>query len=156
MTGNVAKNDKWIPQYFIMFFVGLAIVDGIFVWLATSTHTGVVTEHAYQKGLAYNDTVDAAESQEQLGWKGTIEYEAGKTTLTLIDSYGHFISDAEVQAHFFRPTQAGYDFSIPLPTEAEGKYGASVELPLKGQWDIRITAKWKQQYYQQHKRILVK
>ena len=66
------KNDKWIPWYFVLFFATIAICDAVFVGLALSTHRGLVTEHAYQKGLEYNHTIAAAEQQDGLNWQGRI------------------------------------------------------------------------------------
>ena len=67
MYSDMAKRDRIIPLYFVAFFVFIAIMDGIFVYLATTTHSGVVTENAYQKGLNYNQYITAYDQQEMLG-----------------------------------------------------------------------------------------
>jgi len=64
MHNKESFRDRIIPLYFVAFFVVIAIFDGIFVYLATSTHSGVVTENAYQKGLNYNQYIDAYNQQE--------------------------------------------------------------------------------------------
>jgi len=61
----MSLKDKLIPWYFVIFFLVLFIVDGIFVYLATSTHTGVVTENAYEKGLRYNEVIERARAAEK-------------------------------------------------------------------------------------------
>ena len=82
MQSGPRKSDKWIPWYFVAFFVVLAILDGIFVTIAATTHTGVITENAYQKGLDYNEVVAASEEQDEIGWVGNIGFE--KSTVTFI------------------------------------------------------------------------
>lgn len=156
MDKSIQQANKRIPRYFIAFFVILAIVDGIFVTVATSTHRGVVTEQSYKKGLAYNKTVAAAESQEALGWNSHIHYDEDTIRFSLTDHLGNSIQDAQVRAHILRPTQDGYDFSILLTEKQAGHYSNNIQFPMKGQWDIKVTVLWNKQPYQQSKRIIVK
>lgn len=154
--GTLKDSGRMIPWYFVGFFVVLAIMDGIFVYLATSTHTGVVTEEAYKKGLNYNDTVAAARTQAALGWNGTIEYTEDRRVLfTLQDASGAPLTGAQVVAEFSRPTHNKQDFSIPLQQVDAGNYAAPVEFPLIGLWDARVFVEWNQQQYQQGKRLVV-
>ncbi|MGE0754327.1 MAG: FixH family protein [Alphaproteobacteria bacterium] len=152
---GMQPRDKWIPWYFVVFFLLLFILDGIFVYLALSSHRGVVTEQAYQKGLQYNETVEAANQQAALGWQGAITHENGAVLFALRDAQETPISKARVTAYFSRPTQAGSDFSLTLDSLQKGLYGKTVSFPVKGQWDVKIVATWNQQQYQQRRRILV-
>ena len=152
--GTVGRFDKWIPWYFVAFFVVLAILDGIFVFVATSTHTGVVTENAYQKGLNYNDTIEAARAQESLGWSAAVAYANGTLSLNLNDDAGLAIEGAAVEAFFFRPTQDGLDFSAPLLAIGNGHYANQV-IASEGQWDVRVYVTWQQKHFQMTQRIVV-
>jgi nitrogen fixation protein FixH len=152
----IRKSDKYIPWYFVAFFVVLAILDGIFVYIATSTHTGVVTDNAYKKGLEYNQTIELVESQEKLGWKADIEFMQPHLVFYLKDKTDIEIKNAEVMAYISRVTQDGYDFKINLPYKENGQYSKNINFPLKGQWDISVVVKWNQQQYQKSKRIIVK
>lgn len=156
MQRMAKKSDKYIPLYFVAFFAVIFVVDGIFVYMATSTHRGVVTDRAYQKGVDYNHTVAAEKSQRLLGWQGQIKLNDKALHFTLHDANDAPISDARVDVHLFRPTQAGMDRTIPLEAMGDGSYNTTLDLPLKGQWDARISATWKQQSYQIHKRIVLK
>lgn len=149
-------SDKWIPWYFVAFFVVIAIVDGIFVTVAVSTHTGVIVENAYQKGLDYNQSIAAVEKQEQLGWQGNIALVGSTLSFYLTDKQNHAIDEAMVTAYFSRVMNAGDDFSVKLPHSANGVYNDNISFPFKGQWDVRIAAQWNQQHYQQSKRITVR
>jgi nitrogen fixation protein FixH len=156
MERTIKKSDKWIPWYFVAFFVALAILDGIFVFIATSTHRGVITEKSYQKGLEYNKVVAASEKQETLGWNGSIILVNNTILFELKDNNDAILTDADVTAYFTRTTQAGYDFSVPLAFTGEGIYSKDVNFPLKGLWDVRILATWNQQQYQKSKQIVVR
>ncbi|MEM7197973.1 MAG: FixH family protein, partial [Pseudomonadota bacterium] len=145
-----------IPWYFVAFFVVVVILDAIFVTIATSTHRGVVTELAYEKGLAYNTTIAAFDAQERLGWQADIRYIQPQVRFTLFDASGAPIDGARVVAHFTRVTQAGHDFHTPLVARGAGVYNGDVILPLSGQWRIGVSVKWKQQHYQKSKLIVTK
>jgi nitrogen fixation protein FixH len=154
---GMTKRDRLIPWYIVAFFVVVAILDGIFVYLATSTHTGVVTERAYDKGIAYNETVAAAEAQQALGWQGEITLAADRTlTFSLVDADGQPLSGATVKAEFMRPTQAGMDFTVELTEDAAGLYGAAVDFPVEGLWDVRVFALEGERDFQHHQRLVVK
>lgn len=155
-ASGMKPGDKWIPWYFVAFFVVVAIVNAIFVTEAISTFRGVVTEHPYQEGLAYNQVVADVTAQEALGWKGVIKQDGDTLSFTFHDKKGMAITQAKVKADFVRTTQVGYDFSVPLHAKEGGVYQAKVHFPLKGQWHVRIIAQWNQQPYQQTKLIMVK
>ena len=155
LTGKPRKSDKYIPWYFVAFFAALFIWDGIFVYTATSTHTGVVVDNTYNRGLNYNETVAAADAQASLNWHSVITFSPdGILSFNLEDSDGTAIRGASVKAQFFRPTQAGQDFVVGLQEASSGTYQTSIRTT-PGQWEVRIFAKWKQQRYQKSKRIIV-
>lgn len=59
------KDGRRVLFYLIGFFVIFASVDAYFVYKAFSTHTGVVVENAYEKGLNYNDIIEEAKKRKQ-------------------------------------------------------------------------------------------
>lgn len=151
---NKPKKSR-IPYYFVAFFVLLAIVDGIFVYIATSTHRGVVTDHAYQKGLDYNKTIAASDKQDLLGWSGNIEFDGKFLTFSLLDESSEPINNAKVTAYLSRATQAGHDFEVSLINNGNNIYSNKIIFPLKGQWDIVVLAVFENEQYQKSKKILV-
>ena len=154
--------DRWIPWMIVGFFAVFMLLDAVFVYLAMSSHRGVVTEKAYEKGLAYNETVAAADAQQALGWQGEIAV-AGRSGVEepatigfiLRDAKGALRSGAEVQAKLIRPTQAGYDRVLLLEETEPGHYIGNVHIPLAGQWDIRVAATWQGRQYQQRRRVVI-
>ena len=67
--------DGWIPMIFVGGFLVIAAVNGVMIWLAVDTFTGIATERHYEKGLAYNQALAAAEVQAALGWTAETAFE---------------------------------------------------------------------------------
>jgi nitrogen fixation protein FixH len=139
-----AGRDGWIPWAFVAFFGVVLAANGAMIWIAFATWTGLETEGAYQKGLAYNRTLAATRAQEALGWRVGLDLAAtaGRLAvleLTLADRYGDLIEDAEVMAAFVRPTQAGHDVQFPVPHTHAGVYVAEATLPFAGLWELHLT-----------------
>lgn len=160
MKSSIPLRDRLIPWYFVLFFVVLAIVDGIMVTLAVTTQTGLVTDHPYEKGLAYNQVVEASDSQEKLHWKGSIDHRvtghnAISLEFSLQNANNHPIKTSSVTANIVRPTSAHNDFTIPLQQSSPGRTTAQIDFPQGGLWEIRIFAVSGNQHYQQTKRIVI-
>ncbi len=126
--------DKWIPYYFVAFFAVVAFLDSIFVYTAITTQTGVVTENPYEKGLDYNTVIEEAKAQPSI--ENTVTYEDGKLKWSLP------MEDAVASAFIVRPIQDGHDFEIALQHTGNGIYEADPEIPFKGLWTARLSAKW--------------
>jgi len=149
-------SDRFIPYYFVVFFVLLAALLFWFVDLAVSTNTGVVTDNAYNKGLEYNKTIAKAEQQEKLGWRPSIKLDGKDFTFSLLDKNSKPISEAKVVARFIRPTQDGFDKDFTLTNEGEGQYKAKLDLALQGVWDVTVKAVANDQQFQYSQRIILK
>lgn len=144
MTG---KRVFW---YFAAFFGFIAVVNAVMMTLAIRTHSGVVTDHAYEKGLAYNKVVEAEKQQEQLGWQCKITYTNGVLSFTLQDKNHSPLIPNKATATITRPTEQGMDFTVEL----KGAQTAVI-FPAKGVWDVRVDAVVGDKNYQQSKRIVV-
>jgi nitrogen fixation protein FixH len=138
------NKDRVILYWFLAFFGTFMILDGIFVYLAVSTQTGLVTEKAYEKGLAYNQTLEEAKNQPDI--IDEVSYENGILQWVLIDKQNQALK-AVTKATFFRPVQAGYDFTVPLEQKDAGVYEIKPDLPLKGLWSVRLEAQWDNKTY---------
>lgn len=151
-SGSYGRRVFW---YFVLFFVTLIAIDGAMATLAIRTQTGLVTAHPYEQGVAYNKVVAAAEAQDKLGWKGEIAFSHGTLTFLLHDAAAHPLAAEQVTAQFYRPTQAGMDFTLTLKAGAKGEFTASPVFPAKGMWDVRVLARYEGKHYQLPHRIVV-
>lgn len=138
----------WYPYIFVGCFVLVVAVNGLMAYFATSTFTGLETEGAYQKGLAYNQNLASAKAQEEMGW--TVDTQAkpvegvNGTQVDIAISYrdrdGKPVEGLEVTARMIRPTAKGHDHDIVLNSLGSGRYGGLFTMPLNGVWDMDVVA----------------
>lgn len=148
------KKDQWIPWYFVFFFITLFIVDSIMVTLAVKTHTGSVTEHAYEKGVHYNTIIKEADEQTNLGWQGNIQLQNNILIFTLSDKTSKRLTPGKATAFFFRPSTSGMDFEVSLKPD-DSVMQEKIDFPAPGLWEVRVYAKVGAREYQQSKRVVV-
>src|SRR5262249_46462448 len=67
------RRGRIYPLAFIGAFLLIIAVNATLIVLATDTFSGLQTDGAYQKGLAYNATLAAARAQERLGWRAELK-----------------------------------------------------------------------------------
>jgi len=151
-------SDKWIPYYFVGFFILLISILIPMAVIAFRTHSGVITEHAYEKGLAYNQDIAAQKQQAILQWNG--ELTALHTTdnqtqidLALADKDGKDIDNADVTLLLIRPTQEGMDQKTKMIPVSSGHYSIKISLPASGLWDAQISALLGEKNFQMAKRF---
>jgi nitrogen fixation protein FixH len=141
-SDDIRPSDRFIPWLFVLFFAVVFAVNGVFVYLAVGSNPGIVTEEPYEKGLAFNKTLEKAERQAALGWSGDIAASEvdGDLIFSLKDKAGKPVAGASVRAEFTRPAQGGVDFSLTLAEGKKGTYQAAIHAPLKGAWTVRVFA----------------
>lgn len=137
--------DKWILICFLVFFGIIFTLDGIFVYTAITTQTGLVTDQAYEKGLNYNETLAQAKSQPIL--KDTVSFDDNVLSWQLIDNNDKKIETANVKARIIRPIQDGHDFDIVLDNKGEGIYQTTLTLPFEGLWMAKLESRWDKKTY---------
>ncbi len=156
-TQPTTIDARYIPWLIVGFFVVIAGVLSTFVYLAVTTYRGVVTEQAYEKGVAYNDIIARAEGQDKKGWLSSIEVDGRRIVFTLRDQRRDTIKVDAVDLVMFRPTQDGMDRVYTMQMQTNGSYVADVsDLPATGIWEVRITAQAQQGAYQTSKRVVIR
>lgn len=148
-----------IPYFFFAFFAVIFAVDFFYIYISQKTWRGIHTEDSYHKGLQYNQTLQEAKNQKNLGWKMAIKYrndgkKTGVVTVNLTDKNSAIIKDAKVTINFKRPIQEGFDFSQELKF-INGQYQSTLDFPLKGQWDFEFVVEKDSQILQEVKRYIV-
>ena len=139
------EKGTWVLLCFIAFFALIVVVNTVFVSTALNTHSGVVTDQPYEKGLAFNETL--AEAHAQPAVKHEPSWEGNMLRWTLLDENGQPI-DADVTALLFRSVKDGSDFAVALQPDGQGVYKAELDLPMKGRWEAQLKAVWNSSQYQ--------
>jgi nitrogen fixation protein FixH len=156
-----AVASRWIPWTFVAFFLVVFAVNGVMVWFALASWTGLETTNPYERGLAYNRALEAAREQAALGWQADFHFAQsgqrhGTLEFRLQERDGAPLAAARVDALLVRPTEEGHDFAVDLTEREPGRYGAEVELPLPGQWEVRLAARARGEVYRLSPRIYLK
>lgn len=123
---------------FAAFFGVIIIVNGIFVWKATTTWRGLDTADAYVKGLAYNEVLERAAAQKALGWQVAVSVDGDRPVLRLADSTGAPLGGLSVTALARRPVDEHDDRALLMVHQGDGVYRADQSLAARGQWDLHI------------------
>ena len=132
--------------YGMLAFFGVVVAaNAAFIFLALDSWSGLVADSPYQRGIAYNQTLADAADQRALGWTGAIAFTPesdgkGRLEMTLRDRRGAPLDDLRVAGQVRRPTHEGFDRDVVLARRGPGLYGVELALPLRGQWDVRLTA----------------
>lgn len=153
----------WYPYIFVGGFLVVVAVNASMAYFATSTFSGISTDGAYQKGLAYNQNLAMARAQEALGWKvytkvtPVTDAQAIKANIAVsyLDRNGKPVEGLEVRARLVRPTAKGYDHELTLAPLGNGQYGGMFPLPLNGVWDMDMVATGPDVAYEHAQRFVI-
>lgn len=165
MTQKKRADGWWYPWIFVGGMVLVALVNGIMIFIALDSWTGLETEGHYRKGLDYNENLAAAEAQAQRGWRFDLAWEAAGVSGTgrkidlrtqFFDRHGNALNDLHVTAFMVRPTHEGYDFEVSMKARGKGVYMSAIEVPLAGQWNVRVHAVRNDETFQEVRRLQVK
>jgi nitrogen fixation protein FixH len=124
---------------FLAFFGIVFAVNGALIYKAISTHTGLVANEPYRKGLAYNERIGADERQARLNWTETLEVgRDGHVTLALAERDGRAVRGLKVEGVLGRPATNRFDVKLALAETAPGRYEAQTAAIAEGSWLITL------------------
>lgn len=153
MTGTL--QGRHVFGCIAAFFAVVTAVNGIFIYFALSSWSGLTAPDAYNRGIAYNRVLDEAAAQARLGWRAEIGWRKGTAEARLVDRDGSPLDGLAVAAHFARPLGKGEPLDVALVATAPGRYVAAIDLPLPGQWEMQIEARGAAGRYQAATRLIV-
>jgi len=137
----------------LAFFGVIIAVNMLFVYFALESWPGLSTDKAYEDGLAYNKTLEAAARQSELGWQSRVGLENGaQLSAMLLNKSGAGVSGGTVTARLVRPTHEGIDQTIMLKEFQPGHYLGPVSPLLPGRWkvELRVTEGEQSLYFMVH------
>ena len=154
------RNSRWIPAIFFAMFGIIIAVNGIMIYLALDSFTGLQTKNHYREGLAYNQQIEAQRRQEALGWRveTTILDQqglSGRLRLSVAARDGGALSIDQARLRFLRPGKPDLDFMQSLPISGRGPYETEVTWPERGAWDMKLTLYRGADRYQVNRRLVV-
>ncbi|MFN3745808.1 MAG: FixH family protein [Hyphomicrobiaceae bacterium] len=133
---------RHVLMVFLGFFFVVFAVNGVFLYSAISTYTGIVAAEPYRKGLNYNQRIAADEAQQAKGWQEALEVTRnGQVTLRLTNRLGAPVEGLSVRGTFGRPSTARHDVRLDLAEQRPGTYAAQIAPPEGGSWIVTLEAR---------------
>lgn len=124
------------------FFGIMILANAVFLYFAVTTFSGGDASNSYNKGLHYNETLEAARLQDERGWRTELAYDdkTGRLTLKVFDRAAEPINGLRVAAALERPATDKDDRKVALKGLGEGAYAATIDLA-PGAWVVAITSR---------------
>lgn len=125
---------RWIPWIFVGGMLVVVVVNGVLIFQALTTFTGVTVGQSYDRGRTYNQTLAEGARQDALGWTLRTTLEGERLTVTARDRAGNPITGV-LDAYLQRPLD-GQRIEFP---DATGTGRFELDLPelRAGQWEFR-------------------
>ncbi|MBX9750429.1 MAG: FixH family protein [Roseococcus sp.] len=135
---NIQAHDpsrgRWIPWIFVGGMLIVVMVNGVLVFQALSTFTGVTVSGSYDRGRTYNRMLAEGARQDALGWTLNTRLDAGRIHVNARDRGGAPVQGV-LESYLLRPLD-GERVALP-ETAATGRF--TLELPQlrAGLWEFR-------------------
>lgn len=155
-----SRSAFWIPRSFFIFFAVVFGANGIMLFFALDSWTGLSTENAFQEGLAYNEQIAERDRQAALGWQVSFDAVPDRPghvvfDMRVDDDRGVPVTAASVVVALTRPTHEGYDSTTSLTHMGAGHYVGEADLSLPGQWHVELVIDEPRGRYRQSERVVV-
>ena len=140
-SGEARPRGFWIPYIFFGMFGVIITVNGALVYWALASWPGLSSDNHYERGLQYNEVLEAQRQQAALGWRIQADISEpldgrAQLTVALTDKEGAALLAENVTAELRRPTVEGMDSRMQLSPLGGGRYRAEAAVPLPGVWDL--------------------
>ena len=113
------------------FFALIVLVNGVFIFYALNSFSGLSTENAYVKGLNFNRSLAQDRAQRDAGWQ--VSASARRLTEGQVVVLEVRVRDADG-----RPLS---DLVLDFQATGDGGYRAMAKPKALGQWDLRLSAR---------------
>lgn len=143
-TGDLSGGWKltgWHVLACLTVFFGVMIAaNGVFLYYALTTFTGIETADAYRKGVAYNERLEDARQLDKLGWQGSLKAANGGIEFTLNSSDGKPLRGIRVTGKVGRPATDAFDQTIAFEDAGAGRYLSEPVTLAPGNWIVTVEA----------------
>jgi len=141
-TGTPRPWTGWTILLTLLISFGVIFaVNGILIYEALSTLSGVETDSAYQAGLQFEQNVAMAKAQEARHWRVDAALTAAsggeRLDVDARDAAGKPLGGMQALAVFERPTDRRLDREVVLIDDGAGHFHGRAEVAA-GQWDLVI------------------
>jgi nitrogen fixation protein FixH len=132
-------NGRHVLFGFLVFFGIMFAVNGVFVYVATTTFSGISTDDAYRRGLRYNDAIFANKAIQASGWTHVTSLEGSRAVVAVQHADGAPVSGLALHGRVGRPATDAQDLEITFRSDGDGRYVAETGGLASGQWQLVVT-----------------
>jgi nitrogen fixation protein FixH len=130
------KHLLWLM---IVFFGIVIAVNATMAVLAGSSWTGLIVKSSYVASQHYNERLEAARLQDELGWRSQLEATSGRLVLTMRTRTGEALAGLTARAKLARTVKEDEDMVFELEERGLGEYHADMALA-PGLWLADVEA----------------
>lgn len=140
MPSNRSSSLSFVPWLFVAGFAVVIAVNGIMMWLAIGSFSGLYSDHARERGVHYNQVMAEQRTRDALGWIVVPSWQAdgGVLGLKVRDAAGKPLAGAVASIELIRPAERRAPIDVALSDLGDGRFAGRVALPERGNWDADI------------------
>ncbi len=155
MTIDHPRKSNWIPWVFVGAMLVVIAVNAVVVTYALKSFSGLAVDKPYERGVRYNDVLAAQKGQDALGWRVSVNVEAGQLVLRIQDRDGQPLDRVGITGRLERPVSNDAPLSLVFTATGEGRFVAPLNTPHPGQWDVKAALRHGDEQYLLVQRIMV-
>ena len=132
---------RWFPWVVALSLLVVIAVNGGMMWAALSTFPGTAGADGFDLSNHYDHVLDRVAQQAALGWtvQASVDAEA-HPRIALTDRTGAALVGVHIQARAERPIGPAEATVLTFQASGDGGYRAVQALPVRGQWELLISA----------------
>lgn len=156
-TAALARRSRHIPWLFVLGFAIVVAVNGVMIWFAVGSFSGLYTLKPRDRGLRYNDVVAAQQVRDTLGWRIEVNWRprSDRLELVLTDRAGASLDGARVTVELVRPAEKRPPLGVAMAVVDAGRHAGYIALPARGNWDLDIVVERDGQRFAQTRRMFL-
>jgi nitrogen fixation protein FixH len=155
---TASVRSSYIPWLFVAGFAIVFLVNGLMIWLAVGSFSGLYGNGARNRETNYNDVIAQQKARDALGWKIDTKWQPNENRLQInvAQGDGSALLSAAITAQLVRPAEKRPSLPLKLDELGDGRFVTHVELPARGNWDLDILVVAKGQNFALTKRLFLK
>ena len=152
------KGSLWrlFPLWLTLSFVVVFAINGYMAYSAITTFPGDAVQDDFGTSNRYDQVLDRAQHQANLGWALQAQAVDGRPLLVLRDRLGHVITQAVITARAQRLLGPPQTATVTFKPESDGQYRADIALPQPGQWELQLRVQVADQMMAATRRVVVR
>lgn len=160
MSVLVARAPRFsiVPWLFVAGFAIVIAVNGVMIWFAIGSFSGLYSDHARARGIGYNHVMAEQRARDALGWTIGTDWQVDnrRLALTVLDANGKPLDGAAVTVDLIRPAERRAPLGVAMAAQGNGRFVGTVELPAYGSWDADIVVEARGSRFAVTKRLFLK